>query len=103
MSRCREGAADRPGELFQKLGEFPLGGIERGRHDDRVAFHTADVPRAGIADQALLERTATDRLAQGPLRREGLLSRAILDELDPDRSEERRVGKECRSRWSPYH
>ena len=24
-------------------------------------------------------------------------------ELYPDRSEERRVGKECRSRWSPYH
>ena len=24
----------------------------------------------------------------------------IIDEL---RSEERRVGKECRSRWSPYH
>ena len=23
--------------------------------------------------------------------------------LDMDRSEERRVGKECRSRWSPYH
>src|SRR3712207_9426060 len=22
---------------------------------------------------------------------------------DPRRSEERRVGKECRSRWSPYH
>ena len=22
---------------------------------------------------------------------------------DVDRSEERRVGKECRSRWSPYH
>ena len=21
----------------------------------------------------------------------------------PERSEERRVGKECRSRWSPYH
>ena len=21
----------------------------------------------------------------------------------PTRSEERRVGKECRSRWSPYH
>ena len=26
---------------------------------------------------------------------------APLDRLD--RSEERRVGKECRSRWSPYH
>src|SRR2546425_7198168 len=23
--------------------------------------------------------------------------------VPPDRSEERRVGKECRSRWSPYH
>src|SRR2546429_10027175 len=23
--------------------------------------------------------------------------------LQSDRSEERRVGKECRSRWSPYH
>ena len=23
--------------------------------------------------------------------------------LDVKRSEERRVGKECRSRWSPYH
>nr|WP_073994930.1 hypothetical protein [Enterococcus faecium] len=22
---------------------------------------------------------------------------------DQERSEERRVGKECRSRWSPYH
>src|SRR2546422_9602773 len=27
----------------------------------------------------------------------------LLDEHDRERSEERRVGKECRSRWSPYH
>src|SRR2546425_12263867 len=27
----------------------------------------------------------------------------LLDVSLPDRSEERRVGKECRSRWSPYH
>ena len=25
------------------------------------------------------------------------------DRITGDRSEERRVGKECRSRWSPYH
>ena len=34
-------------------------------------------------------------------------SSAMLEVLDPEqnvaRSEERRVGKECRSRWSPYH
>ena len=27
----------------------------------------------------------------------------IPDITGVDRSEERRVGKECRSRWSPYH
>ena len=27
----------------------------------------------------------------------------VLDRLNESRSEERRVGKECRSRWSPYH
>ena len=28
---------------------------------------------------------------------------AGLEPVDAGRSEERRVGKECRSRWSPYH
>ena len=27
----------------------------------------------------------------------------MIDGFDTPRSEERRVGKECRSRWSPYH
>src|SRR3712207_8667979 len=27
----------------------------------------------------------------------------LLGEIQLGRSEERRVGKECRSRWSPYH
>ena len=31
----------------------------------------------------------------------GIVSR--IDQLSSSRSEERRVGKECRSRWSPYH
>ena len=29
--------------------------------------------------------------------------RGIDLEIEKGRSEERRVGKECRSRWSPYH
>ena len=29
--------------------------------------------------------------------------REQINLLKPKRSEERRVGKECRSRWSPYH
>src|SRR2546426_11038186 len=27
----------------------------------------------------------------------------VMFAVQPSRSEERRVGKECRSRWSPYH
>ena len=27
----------------------------------------------------------------------------LFEDGDGARSEERRVGKECRSRWSPYH
>ena len=38
----------------------------------------------------------------------GILHQINLERMSPviqvrDRSEERRVGKECRSRWSPYH
>ena len=32
-----------------------------------------------------------------------LLDQQALQGQDRSRSEERRVGKECRSRWSPYH
>ena len=32
------------------------------------------------------------------------LRKVAIDEVaKAERSEERRVGKECRSRWSPYH
>ena len=31
------------------------------------------------------------------------ISRAVTIPSEQARSEERRVGKECRSRWSPYH
>src|SRR2546425_13154170 len=36
---------------------------------------------------------------------EALAARGIQEAIlvSQDRSEERRVGKECRSRWSPYH
>ena len=32
-----------------------------------------------------------------------LLQECAVDQKERTRSEERRVGKECRSRWSPYH
>src|SRR5256885_16557831 len=44
-----------------------------------------------VAPDALEQVFARDDLA------------GVLGEHLEDRSEERRVGKECRSRWSPYH
>ena len=35
--------------------------------------------------------------------KEGAERLVLLGDLLYHRSEERRVGKECRSRWSPYH
>src|SRR5256885_10507097 len=34
---------------------------------------------------------------------ENVWQRSTVDAQGATRSEERRVGKECRSRWSPYH
>src|SRR3989475_8431894 len=47
--------------------------------------------------------TVTIRVAQSEMGQATFTSWAkmIVEELE--RSEERRVGKECRSRWSPYH
>src|SRR2546430_16264987 len=54
--------------------------------------------RFGQSDQ--LRRTTTfDHVRPG-----GYIPEAHVKDMDTDgRSEERRVGKECRSRWSPYH
>src|SRR2546422_5229350 len=41
--------------------------------------------------------------ASGVIEVTGEVPGAATDEKRRCRSEERRVGKECRSRWSPYH
>ena len=41
------------------------------------------------------------QIRQNELARKNAIQRYASEQLK--RSEERRVGKECRSRWSPYH
>src|SRR2546422_5096059 len=54
-----------------------------------------------IVDLLLLARHACNP----PISRDGLavVSARRAKRVSSARSEERRVGKECRSRWSPYH
>ena len=58
-----------------------------------------------VEERQKLEATYTFRriveLRLDPVR--GAFDAAHLKEINTTRSEERRVGKECRSRWSPYH
>src|SRR3989475_8164699 len=60
------------------------------------------VPHAGFIYSGPVAASAYDRLrpARGIVRRVVILGPC---HRVPVRSEERRVGKECRSRWSPYH
>src|SRR3712207_9590845 len=67
---------------------------------DAAEFFTLEPPGLN-----LIQRKEDDYVARGVPE---LLLGKFLDarrERQPDslRSEERRVGKECRSRWSPYH
>ena len=70
------------------------------RRDKRTEEAVALAQAAGVqverVDAQVLERLSRGGVHQG-----------IAAEVDAPRdysgSEERRVGKECRSRWSPYH
>src|SRR5260370_30945486 len=53
--------------------------ISRNRFD----FRTTQIHRVEVEMEKIQQRQTSDG--------------------KPERSEERRVGKECRSRWSPYH
>ena len=45
----------------------------------------------------------TSALQALPLEKEKAIGEVMMMQIRGSRSEERRVGKECRSRWSPYH
>ena len=71
----------------------------------------ADLTQSGILDfiQNASEPLTKRQIAQAFKVKGGenrIILKRILKDLEIDgviRSEERRVGKECRSRWSPYH
>src|SRR2546422_8016940 len=61
---------------------------------------SSDLDDTGIYAQHAIRRIAVDAVGVGESH--GRAGAEIAPQPE-QRSEERRVGKECRSRWSPYH
>ena len=76
---------------------------QQNSYEAQVDFYTNHI-KANDAWQFVGVYTDEGISATTTSKREGF-KQMIADALDGkiDRSEERRVGKECRSRWSPYH
>ena len=80
-------------------------GARSGFGDDRLRLWGLKFVLDGGAEGAALEQPyANDPANLGHLNWEPAeLTRVCTEAVRRGRSEERRVGKECRSRWSPYH
>src|SRR4030095_2750311 len=80
---------------------------QRGRGSPlgcRGAAHTPPAATPGGAIEQLVA-VGADRVlrdAGHELRRPAIAQSIAIERVAATRSEERRVGKECRSRWSPY-
>jgi len=73
---------------------------KRGALFTKVAREISVAARQGGGDPDANYRL---RLAIEKARSVNMPADNIKRTIDKARSEERRVGKECRSRWSPYH
>ena len=68
--------------------------VSAGDGEEALAMAIKERPRLILSDVMMPKISGFDMLD---------ILRSTTETKDLLRSEERRVGKECRSRWSPYH
>src|SRR2546426_265638 len=95
-------------ECLIKAGAFDSTGARRAQLAavlDRTVDQAMAAQRAESRGQTSIFAAFESPDGQGGRRGTLPFDESLPDmpEWDKDRSEERRVGKECRSRWSPYH
>ena len=77
------------GTLAEETVEVPDQALDAIGRKYHARMHTVDASSDSLSDGVV-----------GPALREAIVEGVLAP---GSRSEERRVGKECRSRWSPYH
>src|SRR2546425_4579452 len=99
----RPGSAEKFSSLLPRVREtmrrmIPQGG--RAMHEDAVSL----LPKTEFTRREFVVTSlaAGFAMAVRPVSAQTITTNTIGLTAD-ERSEERRVGKECRSRWSPYH
>src|ERR1035438_3237347 len=106
---CHPDAAEADAEERERLilGHLPQVRLIARRIRDRLPDNVSldDLVSAGIVGLiAAVDQYDPAHNVKLKTYAEHKIRGAILDSLRGlDRSEERRVGNECRSRWSPYH
>ena len=66
-----------------------------------VVLETAPATPTGTPVEVVVEGFQSDVKITAYVDEQNVITAIVIDSAN--RSEERRVGKECRSRWSPYH
>ena len=72
--------------------------------DEKVWSSNTGRSKSAYMNGSIVQVKKTRQLSFPPLTRAELDKlNGVINNASKPRSEERRVGKECRSRWSPYH
>src|SRR5256885_4931728 len=90
--------------ILEQIGGGGMGVVYRAldaRLERDVAVKV--LPSGALVDEAARRRFRQEALALAKLSHPNICVIYDFDTQNGVRSEERRVGKECRSRWSPYH
>ena len=81
----------------------PYSYLAIGRYRDLAATHAVDIALRPVYPLAIRQPDFFERNHPNWLRYTFTDMFRVAQMEGIPRSEERRVGKECRSRWSPYH